>query len=132
MRTLLAFLVAPLLPAVMLAGLSVVNDSHPPLAVLILFTGACYALQVVVGVPAFLILGRARRRNIRAYALLGFGGLALPFLLYSLYRDAAGNGLGQLLYATCQIGLFGAGTGSVFWLIARPDRVAQAAQPGSN
>ena len=124
MRTFVAFLVAPFGSSLVAAGSSYVNGSYHPLAVFVLLCGALYVLQALIGTPAYLLLGRAKRHRIWVYALLGFSAIALPFLLYSLYRGETGYALGDILYLTAHIGLLGAATGSMFWLIARPDRRA--------
>jgi hypothetical protein len=97
-----------------------------------IFCGAFYVLQIVVGIPAYLLLGRAKRRGIGHFALVGFGAVALPYLLYALYRGEKGYELGEILFLTCLVGFLGAANGLIFWLIAQPDRVVQSAQPKSN
>jgi len=129
-RTFLAFLLAPILSALVPAGFA--TGINPPLTVFLLFCGAFYVLQMVVGVPVYFLLGRAKLRRIWTPALIGFGATALPYLLYALYRGEKGYELGEILFLTCLVGLMGAGTGLIFWLIARPDRVVQSAPPKSN
>jgi hypothetical protein len=131
-RTLLAFLVAPILSALVPTGFSFAGGINPPLFVFAVFCGAFFVLQIVVGIPAYLLLGRTKRQHVWFSALVGFGVVALPYLLYALYRGEKGYELGEILFLTCLVGLLGAGNGLMFWLIARPDRVVENAQPKSN
>jgi hypothetical protein len=81
-------------------------------------------LQSIVGVPAYLLLGRVKQHRIWVYALLGFAGAALPFLVYGSMRDLARFDAGQAAYVVCFVGLLGAISAVIFWLLARPDKVA--------
>jgi hypothetical protein len=100
------------------------NGSYHPLAVFVLVCGSFYALQVIVGVPAYLLLGRTKRHRIWIYALLGFVSVAVPFLVYGSMRDLGRHDAGQVLYLTFYLGLLGGISAAIFWLLARPDRVA--------
>jgi hypothetical protein len=123
-RTVIAFLVAPMVPALLAGWFGFMNGSYHPLAIFVLVCGCLYVLQAVVGVPAYLLLGRAKQHRIWTYALVGFAGAALPFLAYGSMRDLGSVGAGQAVYAICFVGLLGAITAAIFWLLARPDKVA--------
>jgi len=122
MRTFVAFIVAPLFSSLVAAGLS--NMPVHPLALIVLFCGAFYALQALIGTPAYFLLRRVGRQGIWAYALLGFGAPALPILIFGLYHGAPDIPLGQTIHMVGLFGVLGAVAGCVFWLIARPDKVA--------
>ena len=130
MRTAVAFIVAPFLSSLVAAGLSTM-DMHP-LALFILFCGAFYVLQVLIGMPAYFLLRRAGRQGIWIYASLGFCAPALPTLIFGLYKGETNTSLGQTLHVTGLFGVLGAVVGCVFWLVARPDKIARSARPGSS
>ena len=130
MRTIVAFIVAPFFSSFVAAGLSTM-DLHP-LALFILFCGAFYALQVLIGMPAYFLLRRAGRQGIWIYASCGFCAPALPTLLFCLYRGEPDISLGQTLHVTGLFGVLGAAVGCLFWLIARPDKIARSGRPGSS
>jgi len=133
MRFLVAFLAAPMLPALVPAWASYANRTYDPLAAFVFFCGLFYLLQAVVGIPGYKLFNRTGKHSSWAYAALGFCGTALPFLLLSLYRKPQeGYDLASLLYATCYPGLLGAGTGLMFWVVARPDKVAHRERPQSS
>jgi hypothetical protein len=130
MRLLIAFLAAPMPSALMAAWFSHVNQTYNPVAAFIFFCGVLYALQTVIGIPGRKLLVRINQNRIWAYVLLGFCGVALPFLLLCLYRiPQRGYDFGELSYLTAYAGVLGAGTGLMFWLLARPDKTPQPARP---
>jgi len=130
-RTVIAFLVAPMVPALLTGWFGFMNGTYHPLAIFVLVCGCLYVLQAVVGVPAYLLLGRAKRHRIWTYALLGFAGAAVPFLAYGSMRDLGSVGAGRAAYVICFVGLLGGISAAIFWLMARPDKVApsKAANP---
>lgn len=130
MRTIVAFIVAPFFSSLVAAGLSTM-DFHPG-TLFILFCGAFYVLQLLIGMPAYFLLRRAARQGIWIYALLGFGAPALPTLVFCLYAGETHISLSQTLYVTGLFGVLGAVVGCVFWFIARPDKIARSARPGSS
>lgn len=130
MRTIVAFIVAPFCSSLVAAGLSTM-DFHP-LALFILFCGTFYVLQVLIGMPAYFLLRRAGRQGLWVYALLGFSAPALSVLIFGLYRGEPDISLGQTLHVTGLFGVFGAVVGCVFWLVARPDKIARSAGRGSS
>jgi hypothetical protein len=125
-RTIIAFLAAPLVPALLTGWFGFMNGTYHPLAIFVLVCGCLYVLQAIVGVPAYLLLGRVRQHRIWTYALLGFAGAALPFLVYGSMRDLDRVGAGQAAYVIVFVGLLGAISAVIFWLLARPDKIASS------
>jgi len=123
-RTVIAFLAAPLVPALLTGWFGFMNGTYHPLAIFVLVCGCLYVLQAIVGVPAYLLLGRVRQHRIWTYALLGFAGAALPFLVYGSMRDLDRVAASQAAYVIVFVGLLGAISAVIFWLLARPDKVA--------
>lgn len=121
MRIIAAFLVAPMLPALLPAWSASQNGSYHPLAVFVAVCGAFYALQILVGVPAFLLLRRFKLQQIWFYAVIGFASVAVPFVVYAEIRNSS-HGLGQALYLAIYLGLLGGLSAVIFWLIVRPNR----------
>ncbi len=121
MRPVVAFLAAPMLPALFPAWTASQNGSYHPLAVFVLFCAAFYALQIIVGVPAHLLLRRLGLQQIWFYAFIGFVSVALPFFVYGHIRAPA-HDVRQALFLAGFLGLLGGISGAIFWLIARPNR----------
>jgi len=122
-RLVVAFLVAPLAPALLPAWSASQNGSYHPLAVFVFFCGAFYALQILVGVPAYLLLRRFKLQRIWFYALTGFASVALPFIVYGEIRRPSQD-VGQALYLAIYLGLLGGLSAAIFWLIVRPNRAS--------
>ena len=124
MRPLHAFLVAPLAPAALPAWFAV-QKGLSPLAV---YGGVCavfWLLQLVVGLPATLVLRRWRRRqSVWLYAAVGFAAVAGPLLAWAALVGPGSQG--QASYLAGYLGLLGALTAVIFWLLARPDRAGPA------
>lgn len=121
MRIVVAFLVAPVLPAVVPAWSASQNGSFHPLAVFVLFCGAIYVLQIVVGLPAHLLLRRLKLQQIWFYVLIGFIGVALPFFVYAGIRTPTRD-VGQMQFVAGYLGLLGGISAAIFWLLVRPNR----------
>lgn len=122
MRFVVAFLAAPLLPALLPAWTASQNGSYHPLTVFALLCGAFYALQVIVGVPAFLLLRRLGLQQIWFYALVGFVSVAMPLFIYGNSRDQIHEPR-QAIYLAGYLGLLGGISAAIFWLIARPTAI---------
>ena len=123
MRFVVAFLAAPMLPALLPAWSASQNGSYHPLAVFVLFCGAFYALQIIVGVPAFLLLRRLKLQQIWIYALIGVASVALPFFVYVTIKTPSRD-VGQTLFLALYLGLMGGISAAIFWLIVRPNRMS--------
>jgi hypothetical protein len=124
MRAFLGFIVAPVIPALVPAWFSYLNQTYHPASIFIFFCLLFYAGELVIGLPAHKLLKRFGRRGFLTYVLLGFCAAAVPFLGWSLYRSvvALHYSLGELFFVTWYPGCLGALVGLVFWLVARPDR----------
>jgi len=122
-RIFLAFLAAPLLPALLPAWFAFQNGTYHPLAIFGLFCGAFYALQVIIGVPAHLLLGRLRLQQIWLYALIGFASAALPLFVYAKTREPA-HDVDRALFLALYLGFLGGISAAIFWLLARPGRAS--------
>jgi sensor c-di-GMP phosphodiesterase-like protein len=120
-RLLVAFLAAPLLPALLPAWFAAMRG-YQPLTVYVLVCAAFYVLQAVVGAPVYRWLGHGRRHRIWIYALLGFLSVALPIFVYASIREAGRPVSEQMLFLALYLGLLGGISAALFWLMARPDR----------
>lgn len=123
-RTLVAFLVAPILPA--LAPAWFLHANYPnrmAISGFIVVCGFFYLLQAVVGIPAY-ILARSKRRYIWFYLLLGFFGMAVVSIAVTGVFSTTKTNIAETLLQVTYLGALGAGIGLVFWLIARPDKRA--------
>lgn len=123
-RTLVAFLVAPMLPA--LAPTWFLHANYPDrmaISGFIFICGLFYLLQAVVGIPAY-ILARSKRRHIYIwfYLLLGFFGMAVGFIAVTVVFSTTKTSIAETLLQVAYFGALGAGIGLMFWLIARPDK----------
>jgi hypothetical protein len=119
MRTVIAFLVAPLLPALLPAWYMAHAPNRTGLSAYIWVCGLIYFLQIVVGVPAFRVFSRTGRHRLWSYLLLGFLTSAVPVAMaVAIMRD----GLSVLVFGAGYLGIIGACTALIFWLVARPDR----------
>jgi hypothetical protein len=127
MRTFVAFLIAPLLPAVLPAWyLHANNPDRLAISGYIFLCGLFYLLEVVVGIPACKLFIRMRWRRVWAYMLLGFFGVAVPVIVLSMVRWSEKDSAADLSFSVGYLGLLGASIGLIFWLVARPDRIAES------
>lgn len=111
MRTFIAFLVAPLLPAILPAW-------RIGLSAYIYVCCLAYLYQIVIGIPAFLFFSRKTHHRLWPYLLLGFVAGA-----GSLAAVATARGdLSRLYFSIGLVGILGACTALIFWLVARPDK----------
>jgi hypothetical protein len=131
MRTLIAFLCAPVIPALFAGWVVGLNRTYAPISMFIFVCLAFYALQVIVGIPAYIFMSRKHMHRLRLYLLLGGLAAALPMLLMVAWRHTEqGYSLADYAYLYYPA-LLGTGTGLMFWVLARPDKQANAA-PQSN
>lgn len=128
MRTVTAFLAAPILPALPPAWFLHLNyPNRTAISGFIVICGLFYLLQALIGIPAY-ILARAKRRYIWFYLLLGFLGMPVAFIAVIVVFSTTKINIAEILVQIAYFGALGAGIGLVFWLIARPDK---SAAPGA-
>jgi hypothetical protein len=131
-KTLIAFLVAPILPALPPAWFLHTNyPDRMAISGFILVCALFYLLQAVVGIPAY-ILARSKRRYIWFYLLLGFFGMAIVSIAVTCIFSTTKIDMVDTLFQATYFGVLGAGIGLVFWLIARPDKIADPGAQTSN
>lgn len=124
MRTVAAFLVAPILPALAPAWFLHANyPNRTAISGFIVVCGLFYLLQAIIGIPAY-ILARAKRRYIWFYLLLGFFGMAVVFIVVTIVFPTTKISIAETLLRVIYFGALGGGIGLAFWLIARPDKSA--------
>ena len=129
-RTVAGFLVAPMMPALVLAGMVLAAGGDSQTLGYAAFAGyISYPFALLVGLPAFLFMRRKRWDGVRAYAL---AGLALGLTFLALFVGLAGfdgdaadsawlNLLSNLAVMLPFVLACAVVSSVVFWLIARPD-----------
>ncbi len=137
-RTVAAFVVAPMVPAVILAGVMLAAGGDSQTLGYATFAGyISYPFALLIGLPSYLVMRRRRWDGLRAYLLLGLGLGAFFVALFAGLAgfegdadDPAGLDLLANLAVFSSLVLACAVTSTlVFWLIVRPDlhRPQQAA-----
>lgn len=121
-RLAIAFLAAPVLPAIVKTWLVSRPDDTLSLSLLVLIAGLFYAMQLVVGVPGYLVMHRYRQTDALACIVLGFLVMAIPIALSSLYWCVGGTCVADTVRYTADSGLYGFAMGAMFWLVAQPGR----------
>lgn len=129
-RTVAGFVVAPMMPALVLAGVVLAAGGDSQTLGNAVFAGyISYPFALLVGLPAFLFMRRKRWDGLRAYAL---AGLALGLTFVVLFAGLAGfdgdaadpawlNLLANLAFMLPFVLACAVVSSVVFWLIARPD-----------
>src|ERR1700682_3841373 len=108
MRTVTAFLVAPILPALAPAWFLHLNyPNRTAISGFIVVCGLFYLLQAVVGIPAY-ILARTKRRYIWFYLLLGFFAMAVSFIAVTIVFPTTKISTAETLFRFTYVGAFGA------------------------
>jgi hypothetical protein len=121
-RILIGFFAAPLIPALCTVWTARTGDYHP-LATFIFISGAFYSLQLVIGVPATIVLRQRQMHGLAVYVALGILGTTVPLLSWMLYRcPSEGCRLVDAVWYAGHFGLLGGIAAAVFWLVARPDK----------
>ncbi len=132
-RLLLGFLGAPLVPAALQATIG--ESRYHPGAVFIAAMLIIYVLQLVVGIPGYILLHRSGRHALPPYALFGFCvGLCAcaALMLFAWLHSRLDIGIVRGLLGMAYWAVLGAATTASFWFGARPDRAARPAAPGPN
>jgi hypothetical protein len=124
-RPLIALFCAPILPALVPAWFSYANRTYHPVSAFVFFWGILCVIQLGIGIPAFRLFNRLKLKGILAYLLLGFFAVYIPAFALCLYQWSERNyELGTVMIALVYAGLLGSFTALMFWLLARPDKLA--------
>ncbi len=131
-RTVAGFLVAPMIPALILAVVILAAGGDSQTLGYAAFAGyISYPFALLVGLPVFLVMRRRQWNGWRAY---GLAGLALGFVFLALFGGlAAGfdgdpeslawlNLLANLAFLLPFVLCCALASSMVFWLLVRPDR----------
>lgn len=129
-RTVAGFLVAPMMPAVILAGVVLAAGGNAQTLGYAAFASyIAYPFALLVGLPAFLVMRRKGWDGWRAYAVAGVA-LGLVFLvlfagLAGFEGDAANpawlNLLANLAFLLPFVLVSALSSAMIFWWVARPD-----------
>jgi ABC-type thiamin/hydroxymethylpyrimidine transport system permease subunit len=133
-RIILAFLVSPL-PAAFIQSLVVAIWPKPGMGIFehpaSMFIAVCllfYGFGLVLGVPLLLTVGKRRSPTLRGYALAGMGIVLTPVLVALVWVAARAQASAwSITYNIAFFAIGGLLAGALFWLVARPDRKAAAA-----
>ena len=107
------------------------NGTYTPLSFFVFVCLVFYALQAIIGIPAYIFMSRKNLHRAWIYMLLGGFGAALPLLLLFIWRHSE-RGFAIADYVVLYYpALLGTGTGLMFWALARPDK-RHNALPQSN
>ena len=130
-RTVAGFVVAPMVPALMLAGVVLAAGGNSQTLGYAAFAGyISYPFALLVGLPSFLLMRRKGWNGLRAHV---FAGLILGLVFLALFAGLAGlqgetantawlNLLANLAFLLPFVLACALASTTVFWLIARPDR----------
>ena len=126
MRTLIAFLIAPLFPGAILLFFSLINSNADEGIWLFAFSALVgYLLAIVLGVPAYILMKKFGCDRLREYLIGGFV-LSIAPIIYFIFVPKLSSyerveihmpniGL-ALLFVVASVS-----AACIFWLIARPD-----------
>ena len=129
-RTVAAFVVAPMVPAVILAGVMLAAGGDSQTLGYAAFAGyISYPFALLIGLPSYLVMRRRHWDGLRAYLLLGLGLGAFFVALFAglagFEGDAADPAWVDLLANLAVLLSFvlacAVASTLVFWLIVRPD-----------
>lgn len=125
MRTVAGFLIAPLVPGILLEGLRRVGLTVGGFEFVILV----YPVALVIGPLAYLAFHRADLVRLWHYGVGGFVGMWIVAATLA-FLDEGGSALGAGVYGTL-MGLLTASTTMTFWLIAVRTTAASPSPPAS-
>jgi predicted lysophospholipase L1 biosynthesis ABC-type transport system permease subunit len=120
-RTFIAFLIAPLLPAILPAWYLAQSPNKSGPSAYIFVCCLIYFLEALVGVPAFRLFRRTRHR-LWPYLLLGFFTTTVPVAGILVFMGDQHNNIVGTAFITWYFGVLGIFTALIFWLVARPDQ----------
>lgn len=129
-RTVAGFVVAPMMPALILAGVVLAAGGNSQTLGYAAFAGyVSYPFALLIGLPSFLLMRRKGWNGLRAYAV---AGLVLALVFVALFAVTAGfegdaansawlNLLANLAFLLPFVLACALASTVVFWLIVRPD-----------
>lgn len=124
-RALAAFLIAPLVPPILMFLLSNSRDGAWVAKFALLFS---LGMTLIVGMPLHVLFRRLGWATVWGYVLIGAcGGLVASVLIFAstimnaLATDEPGPWT-SFAFVSVMVGMLGCLSGVVFWLVARPDR----------
>ena len=116
-RSIVAFLVAPLAAPLTYLGLAYAFGAFVSAELAVIIAQSAYIVALLGGVPFHIVLKRLGWVSLRDYLVYGLllGGLS------ALAMEHAPLPFTSVVHAGLAA-LYGAASGGIFWLIARPDR----------
>jgi hypothetical protein len=129
-RTVAGFVIAPMMPALILAGVVLVAGGDSQTLGYAAFAGyVSYPFALLVGLPSFLLMRRKRWDGLRAYVL---AGLVLGLIFLAVFAGLAGfegeaansallNLRANLAFLLPFVLACALASTAVFWFVARPD-----------
>jgi hypothetical protein len=117
-RIFVAFLVAPLLPALFVAWRLTTHAPEKTLPIYIYVCCIAYVLQAVVGMPIFLFLSRRGRQRLWPYLSLGFLAGGAPLATLAITRGV----LPRVYFSVGMTSIAGVCLALIFWVVARPNQ----------
>jgi hypothetical protein len=125
-RAVLAFLIAPLVPALMLTLPAAFQEESIALAQFLAFVAVSYSATLLVALPSHLLLRKWHWTFLSVYVAVGAAmGLAVFVFLFVSGMPSRIPGLGSVVRRLLSLPVDMVGGVIVlicFWLIARPDR----------
>jgi hypothetical protein len=125
-RTALGFAIAPLVPAVLIALLSILHGDHNAMSHIVYCAKVGYPAVLLLGVPGYLLLRRFGWNGLPAYVLLG-GLIGIAIYIYVFATGVALFSPGvmyavvaRMLFLPLAV-IFGIMAFVALWLTARPD-----------
>ena len=129
LRNLLGFFLSPF-PAALIESITVALRPKPGTGVFThpasMFVFVClllYAFEIVLGLPAVIMLRRRGVSSLRVYALAGMAVTAIPVAIPLFLTAARGRtSLYVVTYDLVYFAVSGLLAGTVFWAMTRPGR----------
>jgi hypothetical protein len=125
-RVLLAFLIAPMVPALILTLPAALQGDSTALTLLVHYAKVSYCATLLIAVPAHFLLRKWHTTFISVYVGVG-AAMGLAVFALTLFSGAparvagVGPGIGRLLSLPVDV-IAGVSVLICFWLITRPDR----------
>ena len=135
-KSVIAFIVAPLVCGVLLLIISIVSGASGGGWLFTFIVSAAYIVSLIIGIPAHLYLIKLHKTELKSYLIMSCIISLFPFAYFILipliHRSSKyefyWEGLTAYLSQTVLILMVSLVTVTVFWLIARPDKVNKLRQ----